>query len=674
MKKTKKTKEATHSIKTSLIGVILALVAVPLIISIAVNFISSMEEAVENAESLNLQAAEIIEGKFVGIIDQNMMTLQTAADAEDCIRYLDAQEADRDALEPITAIYLKDIDDSFGDGNSLALSDTTGQQLIRTIGEPVNVADREYFKKAVSGTIYMSDAMVSKSTNSYIFTMAVPVMNEDGTEITGILQRNYDLTDMHDILVNASDKNTEIMLVDRTGAVAADSREEITSATELKDVSSERFFTEKDTSEKGTYEEKTDDGTKIFSYWVEPKSQWTIVIERDKEAMIASAKRIAIIIVIVGIIMLVIAAAIAFYMANSFTAPVLRINETLGALADGSFERIDKYADRKDEFGEMVRSTNSVINRLDEIVSDIKKASSQVGESASDLAQTAGQISQTTDGVSEAVQEVAKGATEQADTIQRASESVGELSDAIQSVADNSEQLAATAAKMNDASQSSAQQLKKLSANMDNMRQAMEDINSGISDTNLAVESIGSKVDGITSIASQTNLLALNASIEAARAGEAGRGFAVVAEEIGTLATQSASIAEEIRAEMERLTSTSQSAMQKSGEVQGINKEVSSVLSDTVETINNLIEGVDVTVDGVTTISGLAEECAANKTLIVDSMDSLSAISEENAAATEETSASMEELNATVNVLASSADNMSDIAKKLDEDLQFFKV
>ncbi|MBR1524198.1 MAG: hypothetical protein IJ641_07070, partial [Lachnospiraceae bacterium] len=82
MKKTKKTKEATHSIKTSLIGVILALVAVPLIISIAVNFISSMEEAVENAESLNLQAAEIIEGKFVGIIDQNMMTLQTAADAE----------------------------------------------------------------------------------------------------------------------------------------------------------------------------------------------------------------------------------------------------------------------------------------------------------------------------------------------------------------------------------------------------------------------------------------------------------------------------------------------------------------------------------------------------------------------------------------------------------------
>ena len=98
------------------------------------------------------------------------------------------------------------------------------------------------------------------------------------------------------------------------------------------------------------------------------------------------------------------------------------------------------------------------------------------------------------------------------------------------------------------------------------------------------------------------------------------------------------------------------------------------MLQNTVGQINELISGVGTTVDGVTTISGLSQESAASKTIIVDAMDSLSAISEENAASTEETSASMQELNATVNVLSQSASDLNDLAKKLEEDLDFFKI
>ncbi|MBQ8969900.1 MAG: methyl-accepting chemotaxis protein, partial [Lachnospiraceae bacterium] len=156
--------------------------------------------------------------------------------------------------------------------------------------------------------------------------------------------------------------------------------------------------------------------------------------------------------------------------------------------------------------------------------------------------------------------------------------------------------------------------------------------------------------------------------------GEAGRGFAVVAEEIWKLATESAQTAEEIRAEMEKLRRQSQSSIEKTGEVTAIGNNVNEVLMDTVDTINGLINGVGTTVDGVTTISGLSQESAASKLIIVDAMDSLSAISEENAASTEQTSASMQELNATVNVLSQSASNLNDLAKQLEEDLSFFKI
>ena len=129
-----------------------------------------------------------------------------------------------------------------------------------------------------------------------------------------------------------------------------------------------------------------------------------------------------------------------------------------------------------------------------------------------------------------------------------------------------------------------------------------------------------------------------------------------------------------IRNEMTNLLKQSENAINKTNAVSEIGDNVNEVLGNTVNQINDLIDEVGVTVDGVNTISALTQECDASKVVIVDAMSSLSAISEENAASTEETSASMEELNATVNVLASSADNLHGIAKKLDTDLEFFKL
>ncbi len=63
----------------------------------------------------------------------------------------------------------------------------------------------------------------------------------------------------------------------------------------------------------------------------------------------------------------------------------------------------------------------------------------------------------------------------------------------------------------------------------------------------------------INDIAAQTNLLALNATIEAARAGEAGRGFAVVAGEVKSLAAQTATATDDIRAQVQGMRAATES-------------------------------------------------------------------------------------------------------------------
>lgn len=658
-----------QSIKGKLILIMIAVMAVPLIISIIISYLSQHSEAVENMDTKNDMQVNLVEHDFAEIINENKRVIQAVAESDSVRNLLLKGDDLQDVVD-----WMTDLDNEIADGNSLIIADATGQQIVRTVGECVNVGDRDYFKQALStGEFYVSDINTSKSTGQRICTFITPVYDASDTEIIGTVQRNYDLEDFHDMLVSeVTEKNQEILIVDKTGMVVAHSGHEIT-ADNPEDQSMQQFYTDSRSADSGEYDTKWNGIKWRVSYQKEEQSGWVTAVCSDQAVALAEANRVAMIIVVIGIVMLVVAGLIALMFAKSVVAPITEINEALGQLADGRFHVINKFTKRKDELGDMVNNSNNVIDHLKKIIGGIKESSERVGDSSSDLAQTAGQISQTTDSVSGAVQEVAKGATEQADVIQRATQNIGILSDAIQNVAENAETLAGTAAQMQEASQASADALKELDDNFRSMNEAVSDISVTMQTTNEAVNSVNEKVDGITSIASQTNLLALNASIEAARAGDAGKGFAVVAEEIGKLATESAETAESIRIEMENLLRQASDAKRKAGTVTEIGDNVSNVLSETEHQISGLIDNVSSTVDGVNTISGLTQECAAAKGEIVDSMSSLSAISEENAASTEETSASMEELNATVTELSASAEGLSDVADNLKNEIAFFK-
>ena len=662
-----------HSIRIKLTALIVGIMAIPLLIAIIVSYSFSKKEATKNMNQITAEQMKLVSHDFQTVILQNMQVLQTVANSVSARKVLKG-ELDKDSVQQ----WLARVDETIGDKNVLVIDDANGMQQVKSAGECIDVSEREYFKRVkADGVFYVSDQNISKTTGARICTMIYPIFDLDGTFL-GAVQRNYNLSDFTQLVMDELQfENQDIFIGDNNGDIIAHTSMDLETG-EVVNFASQAWYTDSRNSlnATGSYYSKFKGGNWCISYVRDEVTGWVTVVATDVNVMMKSANTMILIIVIVGIVMLVIASLLSVVVSRSFTKPLLDMKGVVDKLAAGEFAKVEDQAllDRPDEFGDIVRHINQLSDALVGVVRSLKSVMTSLGDSSRTLADSAEQIAETTDHVSEAVQEIAKGATEQADSIQKASENMGLLSDSIQEVANNAEGLATTASSMNEQSQSSAGAMSDLSKNMDAMRQAMDDIAEGINATNAAVQSVNQRVDGITSIASQTNLLALNASIEAARAGEAGKGFAVVAEEIGKLATESAATADEIRSEMDRLLDHSQKSIVKTKEVAEINANVHEVLESTVKKINNLIGGVGSTVDGVTTISGLSEESAASKSIIVDAISSLSAISEENAASTEETSASMQELDATVEVLSQSAADLNNLATQLEKDLEFFKM
>ncbi|WP_028243082.1 methyl-accepting chemotaxis protein [Pseudobutyrivibrio ruminis] len=668
---TTKTIAPKDSIKTKLICLIAALVAVPLIIAIIISYNSSTSKAKQDALDLLKSNTTIVETEFKQIIEKNASMLQAFATSPSTIAFLETYGTEGQAVPDAAMLAQMDgLNEYMNDGNkSIILTFASGDQVLRTDRkELANISDREYFSQALAtGTTAVSDVVVSKSAGNRIMIICVPIYNEAHSKIIGTIHRSYDLNVLHDFLAaHISDG----FIADTKGMMVAHAQFEITPEDEY-DLSGYEFMTSSDSS--GLITSSFDGNLTYMSWAKEPISGYYVAVSQQDKEIMAHAIKAALTVVVIGVILLVIGIIIAVYVATSFTKPIVAVTNTVTLLADGRFKKIEGYTNRKDEFGEIVRSTNSVIDKLESIVSAIKTSASTVTKSSEDLADMANQIAATTDTVANAVQEIATGAVQQAEEIQEAAENVGKITDAVGGVQHSTDNVESLAGKMKEASQASSKSLIDLKDSSSDMTEKIEEIARTISATQSAVANINDRVEGISGIASQTNLLSLNASIEAARAGEAGKGFAVVAEEIRKLADDSDSMAQAIRVEMDELLKQAEAAVAAANLVKQGNLEQQEAIGGTLESVNGMLEDIDGTVVGIRDIAGGASTCVTSNDVVSDAMSSLSAISEENAASSETTGASVQELSATVSNLANSADDLKDIAQKLNEEMLFFK-
>ena len=350
------------------------------------------------------------------------------------------------------------------------------------------------------------------------------------------------------------------------------------------------------------------------------------------------------------------------------------VNLQVIAEGDLTFEVNEKLLKRRDEIGQLGVSTLMLRDEIKDIMKDIRNSAVILSNAADDLDQGTRKTRLTVNDVVRAMEDISKGAMSQAEDTQNANYSIIEVGNQMNHITEAVNILKSRAEDIRKASQKADIIADKLEKSANNTIGAIDKIANQTDATNAAAEEIKHALDVISDIATKTNLLSLNASIEAARAGENGKGFGVVAGEIKTLAEQSSKAAHEIEDIISNLLEESEKSLEVVGSVKEIIKDQKSKLDDTRRQFEVVRDGVEESGNSIENIYEKIVVLDKQRDALVETIESLSAISEENAASTEETTASTEVLNDTVGIIAEKASELRNMSEVLKQSIQIFKI
>ncbi|MFC3852051.1 methyl-accepting chemotaxis protein [Salinispirillum marinum] len=266
-------------------------------------------------------------------------------------------------------------------------------------------------------------------------------------------------------------------------------------------------------------------------------------VNADSTAVVTESQQI-----IIGVSLLAILGGliVAWLVTRTIRKPLKAVVAALGRIAQGDLtERWHSHSN--DEFGELTRSAEQVVQALRDMVQVIQQQS----KTLNDVVDQAHQITLV-------MQKDVSTQREETDWVATA---VNEMAATIEEVAHHAEHASSEMEQATDYARKSQSIVGENQAATQALVDVMADAAHAMTQLDGDVNSIQSILQVIDAIAEQTNLLALNAAIEAARAGEQGRGFAVVADEVRTLASRTQQSTVEIKEKIEIMLRASSSAV-----------------------------------------------------------------------------------------------------------------
>lgn len=327
-----------------------------------------------------------------------------------------------------------------------------------------------------------------------------------------------------------------------------------------------------------------------------------------------------------------------------------------------------------DEIGRLMEEFNQMFENVERSFKEIHNPLEILVEMSGGLNNISEQTNIATHEIAKTMEEVASSATDQAGNAELCVSAMGELGDTVERITQKTLIMDEFAQKASEYSETGHRIVSLLTSTSEENSQVTLEVNQTVQNVDNSIKHIGTITEVIKRIADQINLLALNAAIESARAGEAGRGFAVVADEVRKLAEQSSKAVNEIEGLISNIQQESSIAVNAMEQVIYAAQEQDGAVHETEKVFDDITYSINAFIEKVIEVKEHSEEMVNMKDIVMDAMESVSATSQETAAATEQVSANNEENLAAMEEIASHSENLNEIINKIKTSINNFNM